>query len=343
MSSDKVRIAVYSLDLPRYACPQIRIIRPFERLRSHFEVKWGVQHHGNDAAIALDALKWADMVIIQRYFPLKETWPVVEAILSSGKPVVYDIDDLLIDIPHDHPRYETLRHTGEYVLKLLPLVQAVTVPSPVLKDELKALNANVHVLPNLIDDQLWVSPVRGVRDRLVIGFAGTDSHVQDLEMIEPALVRLLQTYQGKVELLMFGCTLPNLEHGEHARFIPFEDGYITYARALCSLAFDIGLAPLADSRFNRAKSDVKCREYAAVQAAGVYSAVGPYQKGVEQGATGLVVGNSSKEWFEALSRLVEDREFREHLARQAHKQLHRQGTLRAKVAQYRDFYQTLAA
>src|SRR5207249_1565318 len=69
-------------------------------------------------------------------------------------------------------------------------------------------------------------------------------------------------------------------------------------------SFDIGLAPLADLPGNRARSDIKVKEYAASGVPWLASPVGPYvQLGEEQG--GRLVPDDL--WFEALDRLVSRR------------------------------------
>lgn len=65
--------------------------------------------------------------------------------------------------------------------------------------------------------------------------------------------------------------------------------------------FDIGIAPLADTPFNRARSNVKLKEYAALGIPWLASPVGPYAGlGTEQG--GRLVGDG--EWEEALRSLI---------------------------------------
>ena len=121
-----MRVAIFSLDLLSYACAQIRLIRPFFYLYPEIKYKWCVQSDGNNYAISYDALELADLIIIQRYFPLQETWPCIEKILNSGKPVICEIDDLLWQVPVTNPLAYNMERTKPYIMKILPLVHAVT-------------------------------------------------------------------------------------------------------------------------------------------------------------------------------------------------------------------------
>jgi glycosyltransferase involved in cell wall biosynthesis len=76
----------------------------------------------------------------------------------------------------------------------------------------------------------------------------------------------------------------------------------------------IGIAPLIDSAFNRGRSNVKLKEYAAAGAVWLASPVGPYLgMGEDQG--GRLVEDDG--WYEALDRLVRDHADRAALARRA--------------------------
>jgi hypothetical protein len=71
--------------------------------------------------------------------------------------------------------------------------------------------------------------------------------------------------------------------------------------------FDVGISPLVDSAFNRAKSDIKCLDYLAMGARPVVSDVLPYQVAELDGLVDRV-GNDPTEWYAALEALVQQRE-----------------------------------
>jgi len=77
--------------------------------------------------------------------------------------------------------------------------------------------------------------------------------------------------------------------------------------------FDIGTAPLLDTRFNRCKSDLKVLEYSMAGVPFVASKVAPYEAAVAAGAGGLLARNES-DWRRQLARLLDSRDLREELA-----------------------------
>jgi glycosyltransferase involved in cell wall biosynthesis len=76
--------------------------------------------------------------------------------------------------------------------------------------------------------------------------------------------------------------------------------------------FDIGIAPIADLPGNRARSDIKVKEYAASGVPWLASPVGPYV-GLGEPEGGRLVPDDG--WFEALDRLVSRRRERKRLGR----------------------------
>jgi hypothetical protein len=81
-------------------------------------------------------------------------------------------------------------------------------------------------------------------------------------------------------------------------------------------AFDVGIAPLSDIAMNRARSNVKLKEYAAAGAAWLASPVGPYAgMGEKQG--GRLVADDR--WHEELARLLDKPRERAKLAKRAAK------------------------
>jgi glycosyltransferase involved in cell wall biosynthesis len=292
--------------------------------------KWCVQSDGNNYAISYDALELADLVVIQRYFPLQETWPCIEKILNSGKPVIYEIDDLLWQVPVTNPLAYNMGRTKPYIMKILPLVHAVTASTRELAEKIRPYNKNVFVLPNLLDPRLWEKTVPEKRDGVIrIGFAGSHTHQKDLEMIEGALIEILERFKGKVEVVLFGCATSRLMSCSSVRFVPFDDGYTKFVKTLSSLNLDIGLAPLEDDEFNCCKSNIKWLEYSACTAAGIYSDLPPY-KDIQSGKDGLLVGNSPKEWRDALEFLICNKKERIKMGYMARKRVMEEFTLNKK-------------
>ncbi|WP_457570765.1 glycosyltransferase family protein [Desulfovulcanus sp.] len=337
-----MNIAVFSLDFPAYPCAQIRLIRPFSYLYPEIKYKWCVQSDGQRYQISFEALGWADIIIVQRFFLLRDFRPYLEKIFSLNKPVICELDDLLWQVPSSNFHLSNLMKINRpYILKILPCFTGVTVSTQELAREVSQYNKDVFVLPNLLDKRLWDRPLAeksehreysGGGKRIKICFAGSPTHQGDLEMIEQPLLDVLERFIGDVELVLFGCATKRLMQFSSVKFFSFDDGYARFVKTLFSLHLDIGLAPLEDNGFNRCKSNIKWLEYSACAAAGIYSDLPPY-KDVQSGRDGLLVGNSQKEWREALEFLICNKKERIKMGYMARKRVMDEFTLNKNRAE----------
>ncbi|MBA3844250.1 MAG: hypothetical protein H0X39_16815 [Actinobacteria bacterium] len=64
---------------------------------------------------------------------------------------------------------------------------AVVVSTPWLADLYRPMNQNVHVCENAVDPADWPDPAKPGDGTVRVGFAGSTSHVGDLDLIRPAL------------------------------------------------------------------------------------------------------------------------------------------------------------
>jgi glycosyltransferase involved in cell wall biosynthesis len=78
----------------------------------------------------------------------------------------------------------------------------------------------------------------------------------------------------------------------------------------------IAIAPLADIPWNRARSNIKLKEYGAAGLPWLASAVGPYL-GLGEKEGGRLVAEG--DWYDALDRLIRDERGRRKLAKRAAK------------------------
>jgi glycosyltransferase involved in cell wall biosynthesis len=130
------------------------------------------------------------------------------------------------------------------------------------------LFATLHPRVTLLDNMVPVPPRRPPRGAgFRVGFAGTDSHRDDLAAIAPVLIELAQRHPD-VELAVMGGPALHALFAAAGRcelrpFAAYED-YLDFLRTL-----DVGVVPLIESPFNRGRSDTKIAELAASGAVAV--------------------------------------------------------------------------
>src|SRR5262249_52419051 len=135
----------------------------------------------------------------------------------------------------------------------------------------------VVVVENGLDERLL--PQRTIKFSshapVRILYMGTATHDADLEMVRPALSRLVRDFGDHVRIEIIGVTASsNLAPGITRIGVP-EPASRSYPAFLTWIAsqeiWDIGIAPLADSSFNRSKSAIKAMDYMAMGIAAVVS------------------------------------------------------------------------
>lgn len=312
-------ICVYSSGTLEHALGHLRIGAP---------LNWaGVQVYWRRITDELKPQEIAasDLVVIQRDFPRNLTHyaEIVRLANFHRKPIVFEIDDLLWDLPPDHPD----RLNNHYLDALWPMLvaalqaDAVVVTTPKIQTIMRSLvPSDVYLLPNYLDDGLWEFRQPVVRDDAVvrIGYMGGDSHAADVQMIAPALERILQQYPSKVQLVFWGLESPYaLRSSANVEWHPLNiQDYGKFADYFLQQDLDIFLAPLALSRFNQSKSPIKYFECTALGAAGVCSDITPYKQVVEHGKTGYLA-STLEAWVEHLAELIEKPDLRLQIVRQA--------------------------
>ncbi|MHB1239327.1 MAG: glycosyltransferase [Gammaproteobacteria bacterium] len=312
-----LRVGILSTERKEWGCAHIRLVSPLASLQNQVEVIWAVPEADATARIDFELLDSADLFVVQRFFPSAVNMELIRLLLSSGKPVIYEADDLVTAIPEANPGYAVAAAMRPYILETVTSVHALTVSTEELRRAFASYNSNIYILPNLLDDRLWNrEPVDGSAV-VVIGYVGTWTHLDDLEIIEPALEIIAKIYGSRVRFEFAGCISERLRGLPNLTVREFQPGYAAYAQTLQGLGVDIAVAPLRDTAFNRVKSNIKWLEYSACGIAGVYSAVPPYVADVVHGETGLLAGEDVDEWVNAIASLVESRDRRLAIAGKA--------------------------
>lgn len=282
--------------------------------------------HGiDDWKLHPENISLGDVIVTQRDFPRyrKMYTKVLEQANAEGKPLIYEIDDLLLEIPDEHPDHSINYYTPGLFDMLQAIIEAdlVTTTNTALRAYLQPFNPHILVLPNYLDEALWVMPKINEKpnnDQVVIGYMGSNTHLPDLEQVAPVLQKLLNRYHERIQFRFWGCDSPEaIREYPQVRSVQLETvNYPGFTRFFLQQECDIFIAPLKDSLFNRCKSNIKFLEYSALGIPGVYSRITPYEDIVEHGKNGFLAG-TNEEWENCLTALIEDSVQRTEMGRSA--------------------------
>ena len=334
----------YGAEIP-YSCTYIRLLCPLTHpaLAEAVEVTHGTA----------EAIPDCDLLVVERH----TLWPyerqldgfgrVLSRCRARGVPVVYELDDNLLDLHHDAP-WEP--YTGDalrgVVAFLVRQADGVIVSTPALAERLAHLRPGVLVVPNALDERLFeAAPEAAAPDAsvLTIGYMGTLTHEADLRMVLAPLRALLRRHAGRVRLELVGGAaedrLASLFEGLpfrqlHPRHDDAYPKFVPWMRQ--NLRWDVAIAPLEDDAFTRCKSDLKYLDYGALGIPGVFSDVRPYRDTVRHRETGLLAANDERAWSEALEEIVSDAALRGRLAASARAEVHGSRMLRTNAVRWRE-------
>lgn len=278
-------------------------------------------------------------------------------------PCVYEIDDYLHGLSPHAPAYsnyhhpQTKTHTFNNINAYLQESAAITVTTDYLKKMYSKYNKHIYVLPNGIDYEIFDAettkkPDHG--DELWIGWAGSNSHIPDVQVIIDAIKKILRDFpktkfviggwnghynnaQGRPFYLWESLPQDRLLH------LPWVSDRLEYPKMLAQ--FDIGLAPLVDMPFNRCKSNIKFLEYAACGVPIIASDIEPYTKTIKEGETGLLIPTEkqkvNKAWYQAIKTLIQNRELRLTLAENANKFARQNFDIAVNIHQWNEAYKEI--
>lgn len=318
----------------------IRLLQPLTHpaIDGRFYVTPSPVYYGQEAEIVLVDRHWRPDCTPEMAAGL------VRDVKRNGAKFVYQIDDDLLALPADTPAAQAKR---EIVTTFLGEADAVLVSTPALRARYASLNEQIRVVGNALDERLIVpgaSQSGTDRERMVLGYMGTLTHDDDLRLLLPALSEVAASLSGPVELQIIGGvadaqTLEQLNQlpfpvtqlrpptSEYPQFLPWFTGNVRW---------DIALAPLRDTPFNRAKSDIKFLDYAALGAPGIYSHLPVYADSVRHGETGLLTANDTASWVMALRSLIEQPDLRRELAANARRYLYNERILAVRATEWAD-------
>lgn len=330
-----MKVVVYPAD--RWGCGSFRMICPGEALAS---AGHDVEVVGAGERVRLvmerdtvrDVLVDADVVVLQR---VVHQWmaEAVSVMRAKGIAVVVDVDDDLTSIHPSNPAWASMHPRNEMrrdrhgrpartswrnLTAACRAASLVTVSTPALLP-VYAAHGRGQVLHNYLPEHYYGLPRQ---DSDVIGWpASLHSHPNDPEPVGGAIARLVD--EG-AEFVMRGDSKGagrafGLADDPVSRKVPIAEWPLAVAE------LGIGIAPLADTKFNMSKSWLKAAELSACGVPWVASPRAEYARLHKMGAG--ILAERPRSWYRELKRLRESAALRQEMS-QAGRQVAEQLRLR---------------
>jgi O-antigen biosynthesis protein len=334
ISANPLRVLAV-LDDPDSHLAKIRILIPVQRFCDEGCRELKVI---SVSALNFDDLQWCDVVIVQR------AWQrTVRMAYVVGKPVIYEIDDLITGIPDFLSHHEGYIKNRRSIQSLISQASLVTVTHARLKREIEKLNGEVMICPNYANPDSLSNRVEEMHDAdgaVTLIVASSDRIMVDFLL--PALQVLKAKYGAKIHLVCIGA-LPAIFE---ANGIDCEKhsivSYEAFGKLVGGYRNAIGLIPLDDSLFSSCKSAVKYFDYSRLGVASVCSNVSPYRDVIENEVTGLLVANESADWVVAVSGLIDNHDARREMARAAQRVVAEEHSIDVAVDAWRRVFAKVA-
>jgi glycosyltransferase involved in cell wall biosynthesis len=221
---------------------------------------------------------------------------------------VFDLDDAVF---RRSPSLEAKGRSARWLygpqqaLALMRRANAIVVSTPALADMLPPDLPPPTVLPTVPDPAAFGLVEHRPDQPITIGWTGTVGGLTYLDPLAPVFERLAAEQQAFLEVVS---TYPWTGPARFHRW-RLEDEISLFQR------FAIGIMPLPDTDYTRAKAGFKLLQYMAAGIPVVASPIGVNRELVEQSGGGYLA-STPDEWEECLRLLAADHELRSRLGRQ---------------------------
>jgi len=251
------------------------------------------------------------IVVFVRYLP--PNWiKLVEAVRPTLRALIFFMDDDVLD------REASAGMPWRYQLKLVRLAASrvrwlrrqkalLWVSTPYLQQKYAAWRAHL-VLP---------SAVTPPAELLRVFYHGSASHQADIHWLQPVLAEALHCDARLVFEIIGGQHVHRLYKDLPRVSVIHPMKWPNYQAFIAMQNYHIGLNPLQDIPFNRARSYTKFFDITRCKAVGIYSPGSACAEIISDRQDGLVVKLRQSAWVEAILSLARDEPLRQTLLHNA--------------------------
>lgn len=246
-----------------------------------------------------------DIIFIHREALLTASTYFEKEFAKSSAKVVFDFDDAiwLPNFSSGNKALQLLKNPSK-TEAIISSADMVFAGNDYLANYASAFCENVKVIPTTIDTTHHKREKQNTSNRVCIGWTGTETTRNYLEMIKPIFQKLTSKYGDKIYFKVIcdqpwsaeGIELKNEKWDKEKEIEQLEE-------------IDIGVMPLTDDQWSRGKCGFKGLQYMAMESATIMSPVGVNKQIINHGENGYLA-STDEDWFEQLSSLIENKELR---------------------------------
>jgi len=282
--------------------------------------------------LTLDMLKYYRAFVFFRCPITPMIKEFIERAKSNNKAIFYDIDDLVIDKKYTS-KIKYLKTMSKEELNLyndgvkrmqeaLTMCDYAITTTERLATELKNYVPEVYINRNTASEKMVELSLEAIGNRnkdenkvIMAYLSGSITHNDDFKIIMPVVKKIMKENDNLYLKVVGLLDIPDelLEYKDRILKAPFVN-WKKLPEIIASI--DINLAPLEKSIFNEAKSENKWVEAALCKVITVASNFGSFKNSIKDGETGLLC-DSEKDWYEKLSKVIKDSEYRKRIAKNA--------------------------
>lgn len=329
-----------------------RIYRPMRELEKH--VDWDISYQSSvirdkfgtsdpDEFIKLygeDEVKHLGQydIIFTSYFTSPHEFTLLWAAQKQyGTKFIMDIDDDLYHIDEWNPIWLQTGWTGvHFMQKMVGECKYLSTTTDYMRKLLATEKNTVFTIPNYISEDYHHEAYDNGHE-VVVGYFGGSSHYRDVHHTNVISgLRKVMNEHKNVKFVIMGQPLDEYLPRKRVTIIEPVSGTRFADEAFRDLKFDIALAPLLDTEFNKGKSDIKWQESTRMGAAVIASNIGPYST-LDNDVVLKVDNNTTSSWYEAITHMLLGKNRRAQLA-QAQKKLETM-TLEGNWNKYKEMFE----
>mgnify|MGYP006138031741 CR=1 FL=1 len=257
-----------------------------------------------------------DVIFIQRETFVTGSTFFEHRFAKTKAKVVFDFDDAiwLLDISEGNKNLSWLKDPSK-TKKIIGLSDLIIAGNSYLADYASRHNKNVKVLPSVIDTDFYRSAHRIAQGPITIGWSGSQTTNKHFLLAEPWLIKLKEKYDTKIRFVVL------TERKIEIEGLDIETMVWNKEREVENLdLIDIGMMPLPDDDWARGKCGFKGIQYMSLSKPAVMSPVGVNPEIIEHGVNGYLA-ESTDEWFQCLSVLIESAELRSKIGAEGRKSI----------------------